>query len=71
MHDAAQAVADALPNAEHRSLKGQMHDLASEVLAPVLVEFLKGCCRPEPDNSSPRDARGNPGGRFHVSATGD
>ena len=34
------ALADLLPNAERRSLGGQDHGAASEVLAPVLVEFL-------------------------------
>jgi pimeloyl-ACP methyl ester carboxylesterase len=41
MHNAAQAVAHALPNAQHRTLEGQMHDVAPEVLAPVLVKFFK------------------------------
>lgn len=41
MHNAAQATADALPNAKHRTLEGQTHDVAPEVLAPVLVEFFK------------------------------
>ena len=42
MHNAAQAVAHALPNAKRRTLEGQTHDVAPEVLAPVLVEFFKG-----------------------------
>ena len=42
MHNAAQAVALALPNAQRRTLEGQTHDVAPEVLAPVLVEFFKG-----------------------------
>jgi pimeloyl-ACP methyl ester carboxylesterase len=41
MHNAAQAVAHALSNAQHRTLEGQMHDVAPEVLAPVLVKFFK------------------------------
>src|SRR5947209_8517067 len=40
MLQAAQAVADALPNAEYRSLSGQTHDIIPEVLAPVLEEFF-------------------------------
>lgn len=40
MHNAAQAVALALPHAQHRTLEGQTHDVAPEVLAPVLVEFF-------------------------------
>jgi pimeloyl-ACP methyl ester carboxylesterase len=42
MLQAAQAVADALPNAEYRSLSGQTHDINPEALAPVLEEFFKG-----------------------------
>ncbi len=42
MQSAAQAVALALPNARHRTLEGQTHDVAPEVLAPVLVEFFAG-----------------------------
>ena len=38
----AQAIADTLPNAQHRTLVGQTHDVAAEVLAPVLVEFFRG-----------------------------
>jgi pimeloyl-ACP methyl ester carboxylesterase len=34
------ALAEVLPNAERRSLAGQDHGAASEVLAPVLVEFF-------------------------------
>lgn len=41
MHNAAQAVAHALPNAKLRTLEGQTHDVAPEVLAPVLVEFFQ------------------------------
>ncbi len=40
MHNAAQASADALPNAKRRTLEGQTHDVAPEVLAPLLVEFF-------------------------------
>jgi pimeloyl-ACP methyl ester carboxylesterase len=42
MQDAAQAAAHALPNAKFRTLEGQTHDVAPEVLAPVLVEFFAG-----------------------------
>jgi pimeloyl-ACP methyl ester carboxylesterase len=42
MHNAAQAVAQALPNAKHRTLEGQTHDVAPEILAPMLEEFFKG-----------------------------
>lgn len=40
LRDAAQAVADALPNARRRTLEGQTHDVALEVLAPVLEQFF-------------------------------
>jgi pimeloyl-ACP methyl ester carboxylesterase len=42
MHNAAQAVAHTLPNAKRRTLEGQTHDVAPQVLAPVLVEFFQG-----------------------------
>lgn len=40
MLDTAQALARAIPNAQHRTLEGQTHDVNLEVLAPVLVEFF-------------------------------
>lgn len=40
--NAVQAVTDALPNAERRTLAGQTHDVDPAVLAPVLVEFFEG-----------------------------
>ncbi len=42
MRSAAQTLADALPNARHRSLQGQTHDIVPAVLAPVLEEFFAG-----------------------------
>ena len=42
MRSAAQTLADALPNALHRSLQGQTHDIVPAVLAPVLEEFFAG-----------------------------
>jgi pimeloyl-ACP methyl ester carboxylesterase len=36
------ALAEVLPNAERRSLAGQDHGAASQVLSPVLVEFFLG-----------------------------
>jgi pimeloyl-ACP methyl ester carboxylesterase len=38
----AAAVAGALPNGTHRSLAGEWHGVADEVLAPVLTGFLRG-----------------------------
>jgi pimeloyl-ACP methyl ester carboxylesterase len=40
MQQAAQAIADAAPNARYGILEGQTHEVASEVLAPVLIEFF-------------------------------
>lgn len=43
MHTAADQVAAAIPGAQRRTLDGQTHDVAAEVLAPVLVEFFAAC----------------------------
>ncbi|MFI5754014.1 alpha/beta fold hydrolase [Streptomyces sp. NPDC051569] len=40
LRNAAKAVAEALPRGRHRTLTGQMHDVAPHVLAPVLEEFF-------------------------------
>lgn len=40
MHHAAQALADVLPNVQRRTLEGQDHGAAPDVLVPVLVEFF-------------------------------
>lgn len=40
--NAVQATVDALPNAQRRTLEGQTHGAAPEVLAPVLMEFFGG-----------------------------
>jgi|SRR5579883_244076 pimeloyl-ACP methyl ester carboxylesterase len=40
MHNAARAVAHALPNAQYRTLEGQTHEVTPEALAPLLVEFF-------------------------------
>ena len=42
LRSAAQTLTGALPNAQHRSLSGQTHDIVPEVLAPVLEAFFKG-----------------------------
>lgn len=39
---AAQAVAEALPNAPRRTLSGQPHNVDPQAIAPVLVSFFKG-----------------------------
>ncbi|MGZ3602974.1 MAG: alpha/beta fold hydrolase [Ktedonobacterales bacterium] len=38
--NSAQAVVDALPNAQSRALEGQTHNVSAEALAPVLQEFF-------------------------------
>ncbi len=40
--NAVQALADALPDAQRRTLEGQTHIVAPEALAPVLEEFFMG-----------------------------
>jgi pimeloyl-ACP methyl ester carboxylesterase len=40
MHVTATALANVIPNAEHRTLQGQTHEVAVSALAPVLVEFF-------------------------------
>jgi pimeloyl-ACP methyl ester carboxylesterase len=40
MHIAATALANAIPNAQHRTLEGQTHEVAADAIAPVLVEFF-------------------------------
>jgi hypothetical protein len=40
MHTTALALQQAIPNAQQRTLEGQTHEVAADVLAPVLVEFF-------------------------------
>ena len=40
MHETAKALANVIPNAQHRILEGQTHEAAAEAIAPVLVEFF-------------------------------
>lgn len=40
MHETAQTLGNTIPHAQVRSLEGQTHAVASDVLAPVLVEFF-------------------------------
>jgi hypothetical protein len=40
--NAARALTAALPDAQHRTLDGQAHNVAWDVLAPALREFLTG-----------------------------
>ena len=41
MGETARALAEAIPHAQRRTLEGQRHDVAMDVLAPVLREFFK------------------------------
>lgn len=41
MHTTALALANAMPRGQHRTLKGQTHEVAAEALAPVLIEFFE------------------------------
>lgn len=40
MHNTAIKLANTMQNAQHRTLKGQTHDVAPEVIYPVLKEFF-------------------------------
>jgi pimeloyl-ACP methyl ester carboxylesterase len=40
MHVTAMALANAIPQAQHRTLEGQTHEVAAEAIAPVLIEFF-------------------------------
>ncbi len=40
MHVSASKLAKTIPHAQQRTLEGQTHDVKSEVIAPVLVEFF-------------------------------
>ncbi len=40
MHETAKSLANALPNGEVRTLEGQSHDVAPQVIAPALKEFF-------------------------------
>jgi pimeloyl-ACP methyl ester carboxylesterase len=42
MRNAMSALADVLPNAQHRELDGQTHMVKPKVLVPALVEFFRG-----------------------------
>jgi pimeloyl-ACP methyl ester carboxylesterase len=42
MGDTAQAIVDALPNGQRRTLEGQSHDVDAKALGPALAEFFAG-----------------------------
>lgn len=41
MHEAADALAKAMPHAERKTIEGQTHEVSPEALAPVLVAFFR------------------------------
>jgi hypothetical protein len=41
MHVTASTLANAIPNAQQRTLDGQTHEVSAEALAPVLIDFFK------------------------------
>lgn len=41
MHVAAETLAKAMPQGQYRVLEGQSHEVSSEALAPVLIEFFQ------------------------------
>ena len=42
LKDAARAIAEIIPGAQHRELTGQTHNVKPDVLTPAVVEFLTG-----------------------------
>jgi pimeloyl-ACP methyl ester carboxylesterase len=42
VRNAVRRLLEVLPDARHRTLEGQTHDVDPEVLAPVVQEFLAG-----------------------------
>ncbi|WP_433241310.1 alpha/beta fold hydrolase [Streptosporangium sp. CA-135522] len=42
LRQAAREVAGVVPNARHRALEGQNHNVSMKALAPVLVDYFKG-----------------------------
>jgi pimeloyl-ACP methyl ester carboxylesterase len=41
MHEAADALAQAMPHAQRKTLEGQTHMVSPEVLAPVLTTYFQ------------------------------
>jgi hypothetical protein len=42
IRNSARALADVLLNAQHRTLEGQTHSAAPEILAPEIERFIAG-----------------------------
>ena len=56
MRSAQRAIAEAVPNAELRTLEGQTHMVKPKVLAPALVEFLAAARADDGQVGAPGDA---------------
>lgn len=41
MHATAQQLATLIPNAQHKTLKGQMHQAKADLVSPLLIDFFK------------------------------
>lgn len=41
MHTTASTLANVIPNARHRTMEGQTHEVAADAIAPALIEFFK------------------------------
>jgi hypothetical protein len=41
MRASAEALAKAIPNAQHQVVEGQTHNVDAKVLAPIMAAFLK------------------------------
>lgn len=54
LRNAARAIAEVLPNAEHVELPGQSHNPSMTALAPVLIEHLAGPDQPQPLRQQPQ-----------------
>jgi pimeloyl-ACP methyl ester carboxylesterase len=40
MHQSAGRIAELVPNAERKTIKGQAHQAAPEIIGPLLIEFF-------------------------------
>lgn len=41
MYETAKTLASAMPNAQHRVLEGQTHEVSAQALAPMLIDFFR------------------------------
>lgn len=56
LHNAAEALAEALPHARRETFEGQTHSFDPRVLAPSMIEFLNGSSDARPKRVSRRKA---------------